>query len=138
MRTDMALPLEAVGAALVDAREALEREETGKDGVRAHDALVALARASYDALVTWEAQGGTPAPAPSAAAERVTRWRGQVDDLRVQAALVEMEVRDTSKEVLDLTERSISLVEAKLAAAIREVGTAVEGLRKDLHKSARS
>ena len=142
MRTDLSMSLEAVGAALVDARAAVERHETGdgdagKHGVQAHDALVALARASYDALVTYETERGAPPPVPTPTAERVTRWRGQLDDLRVQAALAEMEVRETTREVLDLTERSFTLVEQKLAAAGREVGAAVDALRKDLQRAGR-
>ncbi|MGB8651833.1 MAG: hypothetical protein WCD35_14355 [Mycobacteriales bacterium] len=140
MRTATGPSLDAVGAALVDARNALSQCEAkgathgSADGIQVHDTLVALALASYDALASWEAQGEQMPPATHAVADRVTRWRSQLDDLRVQVALAEMEVRDTSQQVLAAAERSVSVVETRLAAAGKEVGSAVTALRKDLQR----
>lgn len=133
MKTQTAPGLEAVGAALVDADAALA---AGPQGERAHDALVALARASYDALARWEAaqvpSKQEPPPASAGLTARVQRWRGQLDELRVQAALAEMELHDASQTSLTAAERSLHAVEEQLNGARRDVGEALTRLRDEV------
>lgn len=142
MNTTPTASLEAVGAALVEVNAALTRLGAAGPGTHeaesghVHDALIALARASYDAVAGWEVGAPEEPPQSSTVVERVTRWRAQFDDLRVQAALAEMEVRDTSKDVLAAAERSVSTVEGKLAAAGREITAAVATMRDDLRRIA--
>ena len=138
MITGMTAPLEAVGAALVDAQAALLRCDPAatRDSERrteVHAALVTLARTSYDALASWETQGQSAPPAPTTSS-RVAAWRGQLDEIRVQAALAEMEVRDTSQEVLAAVEDNVSAVEKVLVAAGRDIGTAVTTFRHELRR----
>lgn len=142
MIAGMTAPLEAVGAALVDAQEALLRcapTETRASTSRTevHGALVALARASYDALASWETEGRSTPPAPTTSS-RVAAWRGQFDEIRVQAALAEMEVRDTSQHVLATVEHDVSAVEKVLVAAGHDIGNAVTTFRQELQRVVRS
>ena len=61
-------------------------------------------------------------------------WRSQFDELRVQAALAEMEVRDTSQDVLAAVDNDMSAVEKVLVAAGRDIGTAVTTFRHELRR----
>ncbi len=137
MITGMTAPLEAVGAALVDAQAALlhcdltAATRDGEQRAQVHNTLVALARTSYDVLASWENASEGP---PPTAANRLTGWRGQLDEIRVQAALAEMEVRDTSQEARAAVEHSVSAVEKSLAAAGREIGAAVTALREEMRR----
>lgn len=106
--------LSDVDAALVRAHERMnevpEREET-------HSALVGLAQAAFEALVTWERH----AFEADQQAEPDS-WRAQLDELRVQAALATMEAReladDTGARAEALVSRIIGGVEelARLTA----------------------
>ena len=59
-------------------------------------------------------------------------WRGQYDEIRVQAAMAEMEMRDTSQDVLAAVEHNVTAVEKVLVAAGRDIGTAVTTFRHKL------
>lgn len=144
MITGMTAPLESVGAALVAAQAALlhcdlaSATRDGEQRAQVHNTLVALARTSYDVLASWEKESEVTPPTPPTAASRLTGWRGQFDEIRVQAALAEMEVRDTSQEVLAAVEHSVSAVEKSLTAAGREIGTAVTALRDEMRRVVRT
>lgn len=119
--TDTAL--DAVGAALVDAHDALSRAH---DDQRAQDALVRLCRASYDALALWEQRRQVDLDEPA-----TTSWRTSLDELRVQAALAEMELRQAGIPVIPATEL-ISTVTQRMTGAREEIGVALDRLRADL------
>ena len=138
MITGMTAPLKAVGAALVDAQAALLRcdptaTRASESRAEVHIALVALARTSYDALASWETEGRATPPT-STVSSRVAAWRSQFDELRVQAALAEMEVRDTSQDVLEAVDHNMSAVEKVLVAAGRDIGTAVTTFRHEMRR----
>lgn len=140
METQSAAFLDRVDAAVSRARTAVSYDDTQAtttstaEDATAHEAFVELARAAYDALADWEVRAGQPLWTNETTPGRVTRWRGQLDDLRVQAALAEMEVRDSSQEVLAAAGRRVSAVEDTLAAAKREVGSALTSLRRELQR----
>lgn len=119
--TDRAL--DGVGAALVDAHDALSRAH---DDQRVQDALVRLCRASYDALAAWEHRRQVDLDAPA-----TTSWRTSLDELRVQAALAEMELRQTGLPVVPAAEL-VTTVTQRVAGAREEIGVALDRLRSDL------
>lgn len=129
--------LEAVGTALVDANASLAE---GTDADRQKAALVSLAHASYDALRQWEmAAAAEPKPIdantlrdPNTEADAL--WRVQFDDLRVQAALAEMELRQVVASGTAVTQRLLRGVSDVVETAQREVGAALHALRDDLKK----
>ena len=122
--------LDAVSTALVDAHAALAGPA---DDRVTRDALVALARASYDALQQWEA--GTSATAETGS--EATTWRTTIDDLRVQAALAEMELRDVDVPAVRAADHLARAVSSRLAAAGHEVGEALTSVRTELRKAVR-
>jgi hypothetical protein len=130
--------LEAVGTALVDANASLA---AGTDADRQKAALVSLAHASYDALRQWEiAAAAEPKPIdaaplgdPNTGAHAL--WRVQFDDLRVQAALAEMELRQVLAGGTAVTQRLLRGVSDVVETAQREVGAALHALRDDLKKT---
>lgn len=114
--------LDRVGEALVDAHDVLSG---GKDPRAVQEALVALCRASYDVLLRWESATAILEQDPPA---EPRSWRTPLDELRVQAALAEMELRDAvpgASQADDLV-RSVS---ARVAEARHEVGGAIASLR---------
>ena len=134
-----AVLLEPVGAALVIANHALELRTTATTSERAaaagevQHALVALACAACDAVASWEESEREPEfHDHGAIGERVTRWRGQIDDLRVQAALAQMELRDSQHHVVAAAEQRASDVERLLGGAVREIGSAIGAFRTSL------
>ena len=133
--------LDAVDNALVSAHEAVRQREgaaqadLARADARVSEALVSLACTACDALSAWDAvvdAARQRAEAAPAAPDLLTRWRGQLDDLRVQAALAEMELRDSSHQTLAAMEQSISQAERRVAGAVREIGSALAGFRGDL------
>ena len=131
--------LEPVGAALVAANHALELRTTAPASEReaaageVEQALVALACAACDAVASWEQSERDPEHRDqSAISARVTRWRGQIDDLRVQASLAQMELRDSPHLAVAAVEQGASAVEKLLVGAVRDVGTAIGAFRTSL------
>ena len=143
MKTTTDNLLDPVGAALVAARDALE----GRDGAvpaereaadaNVEQALVQLACVACDAVGAWEAaQPDHGAGDVGAMAQRVTRWRGQLDDLRVQAALAEMDVRDSSADARAAIAQGASAVERVLISSVRDMSAALVAFRDSLRPKA--
>jgi hypothetical protein len=128
-----------VGASLVAAEHALERCAAAAPAERVaaaadvEQALVQLACVAGDAVAAWEAAERDPEHGGvGAIAQHLTKWRGQLDDLRVQAALAEMELRDSPHHALAAVEQSASAVEKLLVSSVRDVGAALGALRAAL------
>jgi hypothetical protein len=128
-----------VGASLVAAEHALEHRAAAAPTERAaaaadvEQALVQLACAACDAVAAWEASERDPEHRDDGAiAQRVTAWRGQLDELRVQAALAEMEMRDGSHHALAAVELSAGAVEKLLVSSVRDLGIALGAFRAAL------
>jgi hypothetical protein len=131
--TDLpAVSLEGVGEALVDATDVLARST---DPTEIEDALVALCRASYDALLQWEVDTAPSEPGPLPPEPK--SWRTPLDELRVQAALAEMELRDAGGERARVADQLVRTVSSRLAGATHEVATALAALRSELRKAVR-
>jgi len=62
----------------------------------------------------------------------MTSWRGQLDDLRVQASLAQMELRDSPHQALVAVEQSASAVEQAVLTSAREVAVALHAFRAAL------
>lgn len=139
MTTKMAaVTLEPVGAALVRAKQALAQRENAVDpetaAAEVDRALVDLACSACDAVSHWEnADWDRRHAAPRPLSRQVTKWRGQLDDLRVQAALAEMALRDSPHHSLNAVERAASSVESVLVGTTREVSAALGAFRDALH-----
>lgn len=96
-------------------------------------ALVALACAACDAVASWEKSEREPEfRDQSALSARLTSWRGELDDLRVQAALAQMELRDSPLHSLATVEQKASTVEKLLVGSVREIGAALSAFRAAL------
>jgi hypothetical protein len=128
-----------VGTSLVAAEHALKRRAaaapTERDAAAAdvEQALVQLACVACDAVAAWEAAERDPEHREDGAITlRVTKWRGQLDDLRVQAALAEMELRDSSHDARAALENSVGAVERSLVSSVHDVGAALGALRAAL------
>jgi hypothetical protein len=125
------ISLDRVGEALVDATDVV-RHST--DPAEIEDTLVALCRASYDVLLQWEVDtAGDPADVRA----EPESWRTPLDELRVQVALAEMELRDAGGESAKVADRLIRTVTSRLTAATQDVGTALAALRSELRKAVR-
>ena len=131
--------LEPVGAALVAANHALELRTTASASEReaatreVEQALVALLCAACDAVASWDESERDPEYRDQGAiGGRVLRWRGQIDDLRVQAALAQMELRDSSHHAVAAVEQRASAVEELLVGAVHEIGSAIVAFRSSL------
>lgn len=141
MITALAVHLEAVGAALVDAQVALAHSDptaTTRDGeerAQVQDALVALVRTSSDALAGWEREREVTDRSTPAASNRVKEWRAAFDELRVQVALAEMEVRHNSQDVLSAVGHDVAALEQALLSAGRDIGSAVTTLRGEVRRA---
>lgn len=137
--------LEPVGAALVAARDALDRRAAAVPSAResadaaVQGALVDLAVAACDVVSSWEGtvpesdEGEQQSPP---LVRRVGRWRTEIDDLRVQAALAEMELRDASHQVVERVEQTAGGVEKRLTDAVRELTSALGTFRASLRPRA--
>jgi len=123
--------LERVGASLVEARQAVFQESGAPRSPQ--EALLALCRASYDALVAWESAGELAYPM---SAEERTSWRTPLDELRVQTALAELELREAGVPVAPV-HHLVGAVSEGLAAARREIGAALDSLRAELRDARR-
>ena len=131
--------LEPVGVALVAANLALEVNGTTTPAQRegasaeAERALVALACAACDAVARWEeSEWDSEHRDQSALTARMTSWRGQLDDLRVQASLAQMELRNSPHQTLVAVEQSASAVEKAVLTSAREVAGALHAFRTAL------
>jgi hypothetical protein len=141
MTINSAVALDLVGAALLEARAALaggvvDLDDPYAQHDKAHEALLTLARASYDALAAWE-QENESTRRPTAVATRAATWRVLLEDLRVQVVLAEMEVRDATQSARALAEQSMSAVEERFNDAAHDLGTLLAKLRSELAKVAR-
>lgn len=131
--------LEPVGAALVAANLALDVTSTATPAQRegaaaeAERALMALACAACDAVAHWEgSERDTEHQDQTALAARMTTWRGQLDDLRVQASLAQMELRNSPHHALVAVEQSATAVEKAVLTSAREVAGALHAFRDAL------
>ena len=131
--------LEPVGAALVAANLALEVTSTTTPAQRegaaaeAERALVALACAACDAVARWEeSERDSEHRDQTALTARMTSWRGQLDELRVQASLAQMELRDSPHHALVAVEQSASAVEKAVTTSAQQVAGALHALRAAL------
>jgi hypothetical protein len=129
--------LDPVGKALVAADLALgtiskpitpgQREATAE---QVKQALVSLACAACDAVARWEeSERAREADDASVLSARVTSWRSQLEDLRVQAALAQMEMRSSPHQALVAVEQSASALEKALVASGREIAQALHSFR---------
>ena len=127
MTTARTISLDPVGEALVDAHRVVA---STTDEQAVEDALVALCRAAYDSLVEWEVGSATPDHellAPET-------WRTPLDELRLQAALAEMELRTTGAQGRRAADRLAQAVSRQVATARHDVGDALDSLRTELRK----
>jgi hypothetical protein len=127
-----AVSFTGVGEALVDATEVVA---SSSDPNAIEDALVALCRASYDVLLQWEVD--TAASARPAELREPESWRTPIDELRVQTALAEMELRDAGIDGARAADRLVRTVTSRISGATHEVGTALAALRSELRKAVR-
>jgi hypothetical protein len=130
--TPPVVSLERVGEALVDATDVVTRST---DPTAIEDTLVALCRAAYDVLLQWEVD--IAAAEPNADPLAPASWRTPIDELRVQAALAEMELRDAGIDRARAADRLVRTVTSRLTGATHEVGTALAALRSELRKALR-
>ena len=122
--------LEDVSASLVDAHAALEG--TAADA-RVEEALVDLCRASLDALQRWEEER----PSSGQDTRQGPRWRTALDELRVQAALAELELRSSHDPGAQVVDALVRAVGDGVAAARRDLGEALSALRTGLRDQTR-
>src|SRR3954447_6570194 len=100
--------LDGVGRALVDADEMLSRSPEASE---VEATLVALCRAAYDVLLQWEVD--TAASEAGAAPREPESWRTPLDELRVQAALAEMELRAAGSERARVADQLVRTVTSR-------------------------
>jgi hypothetical protein len=137
MYTDTEAALDAVGEALVEARTLLADDHvldlTDSSGRqrKEHDALIALAHATYDALSVWERD---QLPTSPATATNPVTWRNLLEDLRVQVALAEMEARDAAKGVISAAEQGMSSLEDRITDSLRDMGEQVGAFRAQVRR----
>ena len=127
MTTTRSISLDTVGEALADAHKVVGGTT---DEQLIEDALLALCRAAYDTLVNWEvgsAHAGREILTPET-------WRTPLDELRVQAALAEMELRVAGAQGRRVADRLAHAVTGKVEAARRDVGDALDSLRAEVSK----
>jgi hypothetical protein len=134
--------LEPVGAALVLAQQALDRHHSAPDAdvettaAEVEQALVNLACSACDVVSSWErSEWDRQHASPGPLSQQVNKWRRQIDDLRVQAALAEMDLRDSSHHTLTAVQLAAGSVESLLVGTTRDVGAALGAFRDALrHK----
>ena len=132
LMTPPVVSLRGVGEALVDATDVVSRSTDPK---AIEDSLVALCRAAYDVLLQWEID--TAASEQTIDLREPESWRTPIDELRVQAALAEMELRDAGNDGARAADRLVRTVTSRLTGATHEVGTALAALRSELRKAVR-
>jgi hypothetical protein len=128
MTTTRSLSLDRIGEALVDAHQVID--STG-DEQAIENALVVLCRSAYDVLVEWEVSCARDEDQVPLQPET---WRTPLDELRLQAALAEMELRATGTQGRRAAERLAHVVGHQVATARQDVGGALESLRSELRK----
>ena len=131
--------LEPVCAALVCANLMLGVSSTTTPAQReraaaeTEQALVELVCAACDAVARWEeSERDSERRDQTAMPARMTSWPGQLDDLRVQASLTQMELRDSPHQALVAVEQSASAVEQAVITSAREVAVALHAFRAAL------
>jgi hypothetical protein len=128
------ISLAAVTAALARAKDVVEH---GSDPAEVHDALavqdalVALCHESYNALAQ---AAGAAAAQVAPAADRLS-WRTPLEELRVQAALAEMELKDSAHEGAAVADGLLHAVDKAVAAAVSDLGGALTELRSELRRA---
>lgn len=115
-------------AALSRAKDLIEH---GAAAAEVQDALVALCHEAYDAL---SQAAGAAAEALTPSPERMG-WRTPLDELRVQAALVEMELRDSAQRGAEIADDLIHAVDKGVTAAVSDLGSALGELRSELRRA---
>ena len=120
--------LRATAAALRDAELALGQEDDGAT----HEALLALARASYRSLSNFERESPTRPTVVHTLHERLHSWRQELDEMRVQLALAEMEARDAGAELAETVERALDPASGRLSAAMKDIGQVLADVRRGL------
>lgn len=123
------ISLAGVTAALTRARDLIEH---GAAAAEVQDALVELCHEAYDTLGR-AAGAAVEAVVPST--ERMT-WRTPLDELRVQVALVEMELKDSAQRGADIADGLIHAVDKGVATAVSDLGGALTELRTELRRAA--
>ena len=121
-------PLRAAAAALQAAQDGLD----SGDHTATREALVALARTSYQSLSAFDEETGKPPAAWACLRDRLAWWHQQLDDARVQVALAEMDTREVREELLEGVERRLEPVADAVATAVSDITSALAGLRKEL------
>lgn len=120
---------------LREAATALHDAETAlglHDDSATHQALLDLARASYGSLSSFE-RGSLPASgATHELHELLGTWRQELDELRVQVALAEMEARDAGALVARRVEPLVGPATERLTRALRDVAGVLSDLRRGL------
>jgi hypothetical protein len=120
--------LREAAAALQDAELALRQQ----DDHAAHEALLALARTSYDSLSRFE-RATLPAGAPVHALEaRLTTWRQELDEMRVQLALAQMEAREAGGEIAHRVEQTLGPATSRISSAVKDIAGVLADLRRGL------
>ena len=126
-RTTTASGLREAAAALQDAETAL-----GHDDGATHEALIALARASYASLSGFERET-LPAQAPGhALQDRLATWRQELDETRVQLALAEMEARDAAGGIAKRVEELFEPTTDRVSSAVRDIVDTLADVRRGL------
>jgi hypothetical protein len=127
-RSTASTPLREAAAALRDAEAGLATGDTGA----AHESLRALARLSYQSLSAFEHASPAGASHGASLHDRLTWWRQQLDDIRVQVALAELETHATRDDLLELVERHLEPVSDVVTTAVADIAYALASLRKEL------
>ena len=133
-----AITLEPVDAALTLAQQALDRQQSGSAdfesaAAEVERALIELACCACDAVSHWQpSEWDRTHVIPGALSQSVSKWRRQIDDLRVQAALAGEDLRDSSHQSLTAVQQAASAVEALLVGTTRDVGAALGAFRDAL------
>jgi len=120
--------LREAAAALQDAELALGQ----RDDRATHEALLELARASYRSLSSFEHES---LPAPTAAHQLhalLSTWRQELDEMRVQVALAEMEARDAGSELARNAEQLMGPATGRLTSAVRDLAGVLADVRRGL------
>lgn len=121
-------PLREAAAALRDAEAGL----ASGDPTATHEALRTLARLSYRSLTAFEHASPADASPRTSLHDRLTWWRQQLDEIRVQVALAELETHATREDLLDLVERQLEPVSDVVTTAVADISSALASLRKEL------